>query len=69
MEWPSLDQPAELFDQARDFGGARRIAFDHELVALGADADVQEGFELPEVVVVRPEERRHARLGHRDLAH
>ena len=63
------DQRAELFDQARDFRGRDGIAFDHELVALGPNADVEEGFELPEVIVVRAEERRDARLGHRNLAH
>ena len=64
-----IDQPAELFDEARDFGGAARIAFDQELVALGSDANVQEGFQLPEVVVVGPEQGRHARLGHCYFAH
>ena len=64
-----IDQLTELFDQARNFGGAARIAFDQQLVALGADADVQEGFKLPEVVIVRAEERRNARLGHCHFAH
>ena len=59
-----IDQPAELFDETRDFSGADRIAFDQQLVALGPDANVQEGFQLPEVVVVSPEQGRHARLGH-----
>ena len=64
-----VDERAELIDQARDLGRVRRIAFDDQLVALGPDADVEERFELPEVVVVGPEEGRHARLGHCYLAH
>jgi hypothetical protein len=38
-------------------------------MALGADADIEEGFELPEIVVVGSEERRDARLGNCHLAH
>ena len=49
--------------------GAAGIAFHHELMPLGADADVEEGFELAQVVVVGPEKRGHARFGHRHLAH
>ena len=47
---------------------SRGCALDQQFVALRPDADVQEGFELPEVLVVGPEEGRHARLGHRDAA-
>src|SRR3990170_3324485 len=41
----------------------------HELMALGTDADVEEGLELAQVVVVSPEQRGHASLGNRHLAH
>ena len=58
-----LHQAAQLFDEARDARGAAGIAFDHELMALGADADVEEGFELAQVVVVRAEKRGHAASG------
>ena len=64
-----IDQPAELLDKSRDFGGAARIAFDQQLVALGSDANVQKGLQLPEVVVVGPEQGRHARLGHCYFTH
>ena len=45
------------------------IALDHQLVALGSDADVEEGFELAEVVVVRAKKRGHPRFRHRHLPH
>ena len=64
-----LHEAAELFDEARHARRAAGIALDHQLVALGADADVEEGFELAQVVVVSPEERGHACLGYRHLAH
>jgi hypothetical protein len=51
------NQPADLLDESRDPGGVLGIAFDEQLMALGADADVQQGLEVSQVVVVGPEER------------
>ena len=48
------DQDAQLLDQVRDLGGISRITFDHELVALGSNADVEEGLELAEVSSYAP---------------
>jgi hypothetical protein len=64
-----LNQLAELFDEARDFRSTDRITFDQEFMALGANADVQEGLKLPQVVVVSPEQRVDAGFGNHDLAH
>ena len=64
-----LHQAAQLFDEARHARRAAGIAFHHELMPLGADADVEEGFELAQVVVVGPEKRGHTCFRYRHLAH
>ena len=51
------DQPANLLDETRDRAGVFGITFDEQLVALRADADIQQSFEVSQVVVVGSEER------------
>jgi hypothetical protein len=51
------DQPANLLDETRDRAGIFGITFDEQLVALRADADIQQSFEVSQVVVVGSEER------------
>ena len=51
------DERADLFDQTRDFRGVVGLTLDEQIVALRSDADVQEAFEVAEIVVVGPEER------------
>jgi hypothetical protein len=62
------DQPADLLHEARDRVGVLGVAFDEEIVPLRADADVQQAFEVSQVVVVGPEERREAVLADGDTA-
>ena len=63
------DQAAKLFHEPRHARGAVRIALDHQIVALRTDADVEEGFELAEVIVEGAEERRDAGFRNRNLPH
>jgi hypothetical protein len=51
------DQRADLFDQAGDLARVVGLALDEQIVALRSNADVQEAFEVAEIVVVGPEER------------
>ena len=63
-----VEQLGQLIDQGHSISD-RDVKTAAQLVALSADADVEEGFELPEVFIVRAEKRRDAGLGHCDLAH
>jgi hypothetical protein len=54
---PLGDQAANLLDEPRDRAGVLGIAFDEEIMALGPDADMEQVFEVSQVVVVSPEER------------
>ena len=73
---------ADLFLQIRAgsdiafLGGLIRYAIENDRLAheylvnyTNAAFIVKEGFKLPEVVIVRTEERRNARLGHWHFAH
>ena len=51
------DERADLFDQASDFSRVVGFTLDEQIVALRSNADVQEAFEVAEIVVVGPEER------------
>src|SRR5690606_34979626 len=55
--------PAELLDEARHLVRVGWFALDEEVVPLRADADIQEAFEVPQVVVERPEQGGQAVLG------
>jgi hypothetical protein len=63
-----FDERRQLRDELRDARRVFGLAFDDELVALRADADVQECFEMAEVFIVRPEQRLDGALGNRNLA-
>jgi hypothetical protein len=62
------DERADLFDQAGDFPRVFGLALDEQIVALRSNADVQEAFEVAEIVVVGPEERGEAVLADGDTA-
>ena len=53
----------------RDGHVQRRIALDHQIVALGTDADVEEGFELAQVFIEGAEQGGNPGFRHGDLAH
>jgi hypothetical protein len=53
---PLLHHGAELRDELPHSRGVVRLSFDEELVALRADVDVEQRFEVAKVVVVGPEE-------------
>jgi hypothetical protein len=63
-----FDERGKLRHELRHPRGVFGLAFDDELVALRADANVQERFEMAEVFIVRPEERLDGALGNRNLA-
>jgi len=54
------NEPANLFDETGDGAGVTGLALDEQVVSLRADADVQQAFEMPQVVVVGPEDRGQA---------
>jgi hypothetical protein len=54
------DQGADLLDEPRHGVGVLSVALDEQIVALRSNADVQEAFEVAEIVVVGPEERGQA---------
>jgi hypothetical protein len=51
------DQAADLLDEAGDTGGVLGFSVDEQIMTLGTDADVQQAFEVSQVVVVGPEKR------------
>ena len=59
-------QRRQLADDAVDVLGPGRLAVHEQLVALRADADVEERFEVLEVLVVGAEQRLDAFLGNGD---
>ena len=66
---PLVHERRQLFDQVGDTGGIFRLALDQQVAALRADTDVEQRFEIAEVIVVRPDEGFQGGLGDRDLAH
>jgi len=60
---PFGDEAANLLDEPRDRAGVVGLALDEQVVPLGANADVQQAFEVSQVVVVGPEDRGQAVLG------
>ena len=64
---PLFHQRAELGDELRDARRVVRLPFDNQIVALGPDLDVQQGFEVAEVFIVRAEQRLDGGLRNRNL--
>jgi hypothetical protein len=62
------DEGADLFDESRHLARILGLTFDEQIVALRSNADVQEAFEVAEIVVVGPEERGKAVLADGDAA-
>jgi hypothetical protein len=62
------DQVTDLFDESSHPVRILRVAFDQQIVSLRADADVQQPFEVSQVVVVGPEERGEAVLADGDTS-
>jgi hypothetical protein len=56
------DQRADLLDESGNLARVLRLALDEQIVTLRTNADVQEAFEVAEIVVVGPEERGEAVL-------
>ena len=56
------NQSADLLDEASHGTRVLGIALDKQIVPLRADADIQQAFEVSQVVVVSPEERGEAVL-------
>ena len=46
------EQGADLLDEPRDFARVVGIAFDQQIVPLRPDANVEQVFEVPQVVVI-----------------
>src|SRR6185503_9990815 len=66
---PVLDQAAELLEQLHHALFVGGVAGDDELVALSADPDAEEGFDVLEVGVARSVERLDAGLRQDDSLH
>ena len=62
-------QRRQLTDHAVHFVEVGRLALDEQLVPLGADADVEERFEMFEVLVVGAKERFDPLFGDGDAFH
>jgi len=56
------DERANLLDQSGDLTRVFGLPLDEQIVALRSNADVEEPFEVAEIVVVGPEERGEAVL-------
>ena len=63
------NQRRQLIDHAIDLIEIRGLAFDQEIVAVRADADVEERFEVLEILVVRAEQRLDPFLGDSNAFH
>ena len=67
MSWPSSIRPASCSTSCATRAVSVGLAFDDELVALRADANVEQRFEVAEVFVVGPEEGLEGGLGDGNL--
>jgi hypothetical protein len=62
-----LDQPGKLLDEARDARRIRGLSFHEEVVSLRSNANVEQGLEIADVVVVGADEGFQGRLGNGNL--
>jgi len=63
-----VDERADLVDEAGDLRSILRVALDDELVAVSADANVEERFEVAKILVIGPEQSLDGRRGDGNLS-
>ena len=62
-----LDQAGQLLDEARHARRVRRLSFHQEVISLRSNANVEQGLEVAEVVVVGADEGFQGRLRNGNL--
>jgi hypothetical protein len=62
-----VHESGELFDKLGDTCGVVRLALDEQVTALRPYSDVQQRLEIPQIIVIGPDECLESRFGDRYL--